>query len=563
MNKYSTKRTNSNDFESYTKHRRDYSPRRSHSRNSSPDGWSPRGPSSYSSKYSRRSKERERDAKYYDGASKSRSIRSSRSPVHESSKSYKNSSGHSRDSYYENNNHSSYNSKRAHFGDWTEQISSSGKKYYYNCKTEVSQWEKPKEWLEWERKHSSKYSEKYSNHYRDKYDINSNNPKSYVYSNDCSSNSRERSKSFYGSRQRSPSYRSHDSKTRDTVKKSSVEDKKDRADVKEFFKKDESPTCPLKSTDSQCNIMNNNHILMKNDKTDSSKLNNISISSNSNNNSSKSTVEHVKSISNSILQPDQPNLSSALVSTLATLVSAGKSPLSLSKLLCQLTNSHGIKLSQSPNDDALNILKKALNCAQKQQNNTNQTPTSQNSPRNPSVQLVQQNSLHSKRESHSNKNHTFPQYRHLNSADGIRQDLDQLSKSLLQSPTSDSKTTVSTSRNDSSTSSLSTISSVMSSSASQKSCVPNLSRFKHLYREDLLNNVVGWHSELLEKQVSFFLIISKFFKLIFLLALKAASFLDQANHIGNHLCTRVSVELKTSRSLVRLLEIQKTLQKQR
>ncbi|XP_075899195.1 WW domain-containing adapter protein with coiled-coil [Nelusetta ayraudi] len=36
--------------------------------------------------------------------------------------------------------------------DWTEHISSSGKKYYYNCRTEVSQWEKPKEWLEREQK---------------------------------------------------------------------------------------------------------------------------------------------------------------------------------------------------------------------------------------------------------------------------------------------------------------------------------------------------------------------------------------------------------------------------
>lgn len=32
--------------------------------------------------------------------------------------------------------------------DWSEHISSSGKKYYYHCRTEVSQWEKPKEWLE-------------------------------------------------------------------------------------------------------------------------------------------------------------------------------------------------------------------------------------------------------------------------------------------------------------------------------------------------------------------------------------------------------------------------------
>ncbi|XP_038047190.1 WW domain-containing adapter protein with coiled-coil-like [Patiria miniata] len=36
-------------------------------------------------------------------------------------------------------------------GEWTEHTSSSGKKYYYNCRTEVSQWEKPKEWMEREK----------------------------------------------------------------------------------------------------------------------------------------------------------------------------------------------------------------------------------------------------------------------------------------------------------------------------------------------------------------------------------------------------------------------------
>ena len=58
----------------------------------------------------------------------------------------------------------------ARCGDWSEHVSSSGmsfkcfpenyitimflivgKMYYYNCKTEVSQWEKPKEWIEKER----------------------------------------------------------------------------------------------------------------------------------------------------------------------------------------------------------------------------------------------------------------------------------------------------------------------------------------------------------------------------------------------------------------------------
>ncbi|KAK6058201.1 WW domain protein [Cooperia oncophora] len=36
------------------------------------------------------------------------------------------------------------------FGPWSEQTSSSGRKYFYNRDTEVSQWEKPKEWREYE-----------------------------------------------------------------------------------------------------------------------------------------------------------------------------------------------------------------------------------------------------------------------------------------------------------------------------------------------------------------------------------------------------------------------------
>ncbi|KAH9363153.1 hypothetical protein HPB48_011879 [Haemaphysalis longicornis] len=41
--------------------------------------------------------------------------------------------------------------RRQQVGDWSEHVSSSGKKYYYNCKTEISQWEKPKEWVDWEK----------------------------------------------------------------------------------------------------------------------------------------------------------------------------------------------------------------------------------------------------------------------------------------------------------------------------------------------------------------------------------------------------------------------------
>lgn len=37
------------------------------------------------------------------------------------------------------------------FGSWSEQYSSSGKRYFYNRETEVSQWEKPTEWREYEK----------------------------------------------------------------------------------------------------------------------------------------------------------------------------------------------------------------------------------------------------------------------------------------------------------------------------------------------------------------------------------------------------------------------------
>ncbi|XP_050423272.1 WW domain-containing adapter protein with coiled-coil isoform X1 [Adelges cooleyi] len=47
-----------------------------------------------------------------------------------------------------NRNSRSGESSVAKVGDWSEHTSSSGKKYYYNCKTEISQWDQPREWVE-------------------------------------------------------------------------------------------------------------------------------------------------------------------------------------------------------------------------------------------------------------------------------------------------------------------------------------------------------------------------------------------------------------------------------
>ncbi|KAG8573594.1 hypothetical protein GDO81_012463 [Engystomops pustulosus] len=60
---------------------------------------------------------------------------------------------HNHSALHSSNSHSSTPSKTYDpADDWSEHISSSGKKYYYNCRTEVSQWEKPKEWLEREQR---------------------------------------------------------------------------------------------------------------------------------------------------------------------------------------------------------------------------------------------------------------------------------------------------------------------------------------------------------------------------------------------------------------------------
>ena len=69
---------------------------------------------------------------------------------------------------------------------------------------------------------------------------------------------------------------------------------------------------------------------------------------------------------------------------------------------------------------------------------------------------------------------------------------------------------------------------------------PSLSR---LYREDLISHVVGWPAEAVEKTCQ--------------------RVNEDHQNINNLATTRVSAELKMARSLVRLADIQATLQEQR
>ncbi|KAM7378932.1 hypothetical protein PAMP_004520 [Pampus punctatissimus] len=66
--------------------------------------------------------------------------------------SHNNNSHHGSDSHATQSKPADRSQHQDPADDWTEHISSSGKKYYYNCRTEISQWEKPKDLLEREQR---------------------------------------------------------------------------------------------------------------------------------------------------------------------------------------------------------------------------------------------------------------------------------------------------------------------------------------------------------------------------------------------------------------------------
>ncbi|KAJ8668177.1 hypothetical protein QAD02_009840 [Eretmocerus hayati] len=140
------------------------------------------------------------------------------------------SSNSSRDSSQRKPTHNSCQDKRgdergtmertARFGDWSEHMSSSGKKYYYNCKTEVSQWERPREWIvrtDSRQRQSNDYSSTRSSH--DKHSNSRSNTSS-------SSGTRESKSSSSSSRQSDKRSNDYWSSSRDESRDS----RQDRSD---------------------------------------------------------------------------------------------------------------------------------------------------------------------------------------------------------------------------------------------------------------------------------------------------------------------------------------------
>jgi len=74
-----------------------------------------------------------------------------------------------REKYYKDKTRDKEVERLTNFGDWSEHKSSTGKRYYYNCNTEVSQWEKPREWLDYEKSLARQnYHEKRSSDWTDR-----------------------------------------------------------------------------------------------------------------------------------------------------------------------------------------------------------------------------------------------------------------------------------------------------------------------------------------------------------------------------------------------------------
>ncbi|RWS31448.1 WW domain-containing adapter protein with coiled-coil-like protein [Leptotrombidium deliense] len=426
--------------------------------------------------------------------------------------------------------------KRTRVGDWTEYMSSSSDKvYYYNCKTRVSQWEKPKEWIEYE---NSKKEEKAS-HSRvvDKHSmcvknqastsVDSEDTRRDLDLNNVNSNTCVTAKS-----QNDVSMNPRDPRRVNAVYNSNANSvNTDRKKAEEMKNTDAESNC---NTSPTLRVDYRNSVNCKDNCNSEEKQNAVSTSRNAGSNP-LGTANH------DILSPSDIN------------------SWNLPKIMSQFGLTH---LSTQ---DALKTLSQVLQLTSKVSRNNQQTisgqrPANVNSPLvNTPLQTVRESpsstSAHSRhhqsRHSHQHQKHNHNQShmhshshyhhsQHHQSADGIRHELDLLmNRNWGQSPNSDVSVNSSTR---SPTSSITSITPGISSSIrpSLPSLTPSLANY---FREDLVSHVVGWPTEQLEKQVQ--------------------RYSADAHNTGSLDATRVSAELKMARSLVRLTEIQATLQEQR
>ncbi|XP_064466029.1 WW domain-containing adapter protein with coiled-coil-like isoform X2 [Ornithodoros turicata] len=415
--------------------------------------------------------------------------------------------------------------KRQQVGDWSEHVSSSGKKYYYNCKTEVSQWEKPKEWIEWEKqqgiyKSSSSSGGGSDSSSRSKPRSHERQATSSSASGGCNVRQGEKHSSSATVSSSTRAYQ-HSSRPHNDTRRSSASSSRGSDPRKDSQMQDMDISPASSGTPTSC------HESLP---------------------QSRNVTPSSQAAPSLLLSPSQVTLAN------------------LPKMMSQLAGTRGLPNldDMSPQEafrtiqQALQLTKQAQTTGLSQATSSCVTQTEGLKGTSPSMYQAHTTPIASHRATQSSSGVCMPglplpaglQGPPLTpgTLDGKGASAGDCRDGGAASPGSDYS--AHSSRRDSPTSCVSSLHSISGTGTSSlasavlKPAVPSLTpSLANYYNESLISHVTGWQADHAERQ--------------------ANRYSEEAHTLGSLNCTRVSAELKMARSLVRLAEIQATLQEQR
>ncbi|XP_037028529.1 WW domain-containing adapter protein with coiled-coil homolog isoform X3 [Bradysia coprophila] len=487
--------------------------------------------------------------------------------------------------------------ERTRIGDWSEHVSSSGKKYYYNCKTEVSQWEKPKEWLDKERGLSKERHREYREKERDRERDERFSRSSYVKHSSSRSSSRlqwiQDSDGLKSRRRNDGNFDSQDMDISPGDSTPTSEASYTHSSTP-TTQNNEGPLLlanalprlashPSTSTPSQMHFSNSS---CAGEATPTCTLATSSVGNSMNQPISKLATKSSDGLTHN-LPTSSPStqtmpgvalthsISNTQVPTPAELMMNSNAPgppvtiANLPKLLSQITGNKTIDQSDMNPQKALQTINNALRQQQHSGGMTSETNQLANNNSN-----LRDHTLHSPMYNLSQM-HSMSILNHSNSspyvtsigggvvttqvtglglgissqflAAGLKAD-GSCNNCLMgdgpPTPTQDMDLGGTEHRKLDGSASISSLQGVVASTQALRSQGPSLTpSLANYFRADLIAHVTNWPADLLEKQ--------------------AQKFSDEPHIVGDIQCTKVSADLKCARSLVRITEITATLQEQK
>ncbi|CAH1101960.1 unnamed protein product [Psylliodes chrysocephalus] len=397
-------------------------------------------------------------------------------------------------------------------GDWSEHVSSSGKKYYYNCKTEVSQWEKPREWIERERE-------------RDRF--------------------RSRDRDRESERNYSSSSRStqrHEKHSNSRAANSSSTSSKDHGRSAESATGSRHWSSGSSRDDGDASSKESSRLSRKHSEENIQTSQDMDISPGD----STPTSEVSYSTSTSLQINDQAGGAVGPVLLANALPKLTSHPIHVPSTLAISRSDHVLSLSSPQNTPAPSTMTVSnASCLPIAMTMMTMTTMTTSLPR-----MMSQS---------SSDNSSSDKCLHVLQRAGVGDssvlttltvDTNNHSGSVVEGPPTPTHSETPDCAKaavvpvSSPPGSLQTLQGVSSSLQALRPQGPTITpSLANHYRDDLVNHVRGWPAELLEKQ--------------------AQKLAEEAHVMGSIQCSKVSAELKSARSIVRLTEIQATLQEQR